>query len=194
MGPAAAGQPLLYTLAVTNHGPSASSAVTVHDTLPAGVSYSTSQAPARAAASPAGRAVTCQLGPLASGASAQVSITVAVAADATGTLRNVASVEGPEPDPNHANNESAVEGPSPRRRRPAARQPARRTPRRQDRRRVPSRGRPALPLPRHGQQPRRRGGEERARHRHPQRAGEDHRPPPPRRAPAVRPTPAAPPA
>jgi uncharacterized repeat protein (TIGR01451 family)/fimbrial isopeptide formation D2 family protein len=110
MGAAQAGQSLTYTLAVTNHGPSASSAVTVHDTLPAAVSYSSSSANQGSCAA-AGPAVTCQLGPLASGASAQVTITVAVAASATGTLRNVAGVEGPEPDPNPANNESAVEGP-----------------------------------------------------------------------------------
>ena len=110
MGAARAGQPLVYTLAVTNHGPSASSAVTVHDTLPAGVTYSSSAA-SQGGCAAAGAAVTCQLGPLASGASAQVTITVAVAANATGTLRNVAGVEGPEPDPNKANNESAVEGP-----------------------------------------------------------------------------------
>jgi uncharacterized repeat protein (TIGR01451 family)/fimbrial isopeptide formation D2 family protein len=110
MGAARAGQSLTYTLAVTNHGPSASSAVSVHDTLPAGVAYSSSQA-SQGSCATAGAAVTCQLGPLASGASAQVTITVAVAADATGTLRNAASVEGPEPDPNKANNESAVEGP-----------------------------------------------------------------------------------
>jgi uncharacterized repeat protein (TIGR01451 family) len=40
-----------------------------------------------------------------------VSITVEVAATATGSIRNVASVEGPEPDPDKSNNESAVEGP-----------------------------------------------------------------------------------
>ncbi len=51
------------------------------------------------------------LGALASGGSAQVSITVEVAATATGTLRNAATVEGPEPDPDKSNNESAVEGP-----------------------------------------------------------------------------------
>ncbi len=36
MGKAQAGEPLTYTLAITNKGPSASSAVTVKDTLPAG--------------------------------------------------------------------------------------------------------------------------------------------------------------
>jgi large repetitive protein len=110
MGAAQAGKPLTYTLAVTNHGPSASSAVTVKDTLPAGTTFK-SAAPSQGSCSVSGQTVTCALGALASGGSAQVSITVEVAATATGTLRNVATVEGPEPDPDKANNESAVEGP-----------------------------------------------------------------------------------
>jgi uncharacterized repeat protein (TIGR01451 family)/fimbrial isopeptide formation D2 family protein len=110
MGKAQAGQPLTYTLAVTNHGPSDSSAVTVKDTLPAGTSFK-SAAPSQGTCSASGQSVTCELGPLAAGGSAQVSITVEVAATATGTLRNVATVEGPEPDPDKSNNESSVEGP-----------------------------------------------------------------------------------
>jgi large repetitive protein len=110
MGRAEAGKPLVYTLAITNHGPSASSAVTVKDTLPAGTTFK-SAAPSQGTCSVNGQAVTCELGALASGGSAQVSITVEVSASATGTLRNVASVEGPEPDPDKSNNESAVEGP-----------------------------------------------------------------------------------
>ena len=110
MGRAQAGAPLTYTLAVTNHGPSASSAVTAKDTLPAGTSFK-SAAPSQGSCAAAGQVVTCQLGALAAGGSAQVSITVDVAASATGSLRNVATVEGPEPDPNKSNNESAVEGP-----------------------------------------------------------------------------------
>ena len=110
MGKAEAGKPLVYTLAITNHGPSASSAVTVKDTLPAGTTFQ-SAAPSQGTCSASGQSVTCQLGPLASGGSAQVSITVEVAATATGSIRNVASVEGPEPDPDKSNNESAVEGP-----------------------------------------------------------------------------------
>jgi uncharacterized repeat protein (TIGR01451 family)/fimbrial isopeptide formation D2 family protein len=110
MGKAEAGKPLVYTLAITNHGPSASSAVTVKDTLPAGTTFK-SAAPSQGTCSANGQAVTCELGALASGGSAQVSITVEVSATATGTLRNVASVEGPEPDPDKSNNESAVEGP-----------------------------------------------------------------------------------
>jgi len=110
MGKAEAGKPLVYTLAITNHGPSASSAVTVKDTLPAGTTFK-SAAPSQGTCSASGQTVTCQLGQLASGGSAQVSITVEVAATATGSIRNVASVEGPEPDPDKSNNESAVEGP-----------------------------------------------------------------------------------
>src|SRR6185437_14553584 len=98
MGKAQAGRPLTYTLAVTNKGPSASSAVTVKDTLPAGTTFK-SATPSQGTCSASGQTVTCQLGALASGGSAQVSITVEVSATATGSIRNVASVEGPEPDP-----------------------------------------------------------------------------------------------
>jgi large repetitive protein len=110
MGKAQAGQPLTYTLAITNKGPSASSAVTVKDVLPVGTTFK-SAAPSQGGCAAAGQEVTCNLGPLASGGSAQVSITVEVGATVTGNLRNVAKVEGPEPDPDKTNNESAVEGP-----------------------------------------------------------------------------------
>ena len=110
MGKAQAGEPLAYTLAVTNKGPSAASAVTVKDTLPAGTTFK-SAAPSQGSCSASGQTVTCDLGPLASGGSAQVSITVEVAATATGSLKNTATVEGPEPDPDKSNNEASVEGP-----------------------------------------------------------------------------------
>ncbi len=110
MGKAEAGKPLTYTLAIANHGPSASSAVTVKDTLPAGTTFK-SAAPSQGTCSASGQAVTCALGPLAAGGSAQVSITVDVGASVTGNLRNAATVEGPEPDPDKGNNESTVEGP-----------------------------------------------------------------------------------
>lgn len=110
MGKAQAGQPLVYTLAITNKGPSDSSAVTVKDTLPAGTTFK-SAAPSQGTCSASGQEVTCGLGALASGGSAQVSITVEVAATATGSLRNTATVEGPEPDPDKSNNEASVEGP-----------------------------------------------------------------------------------
>jgi len=110
MGKAVAGAPLTYTLAITNHGPSDSSAVTVADTLPDGTTFKAAD-PSQGTCSASGQKVTCELGPLAAGGSAQVQVTVDVAATATGTLRNVATVEGPEPDPDNSNNESTVEGP-----------------------------------------------------------------------------------
>jgi large repetitive protein len=110
MGKAQAGQPLTYTLAITNKGPSTASAVTVKDTLPAGTTFKTA-APSQGTCGAIGQEVTCNLGALPSGGSAQVSITVDVGATVTGTLKNVAKVEGPEPDPDKTNNESTVEGP-----------------------------------------------------------------------------------
>jgi large repetitive protein len=109
MGKAEAGKPLTYTLAITNKGPSDASAVTVKDTLPAGTTFK-SAAPSQGTCSAAGQVVNCQLGPLVSGGSAQVSIVVDVAPTATGSIRNTATVEGPEPDPDKSNNESTVEG------------------------------------------------------------------------------------
>jgi uncharacterized repeat protein (TIGR01451 family)/fimbrial isopeptide formation D2 family protein len=110
MAKAQAGQPLTYTLAVTNKGPSASSAVTVKDTLPGGTTFK-SATPSQGTCTASGQTVTCALGQLASGGSAQVSITVDVAATATSNIRNSATVEGPEPDPDKSNNEASVEGP-----------------------------------------------------------------------------------
>jgi uncharacterized repeat protein (TIGR01451 family) len=82
----------------------------VKDTLPAGTTFK-SAAPSQGTCSASGQTVTCDLGGLASGGSAQVSITVDVAASATGSLKNTATVEGPEPDPDKTNNEASVEGP-----------------------------------------------------------------------------------
>jgi large repetitive protein len=110
MGKAEAGKPLTYTLAITNKGPSDSSAVRVKDTLPTDTTFS-SATPSQGTCSVVGQDVTCDLGPLVSGGSAQVTIVVDVAATATGTIRNVATVQGPEPDPDKSNNESSVEGP-----------------------------------------------------------------------------------
>jgi uncharacterized repeat protein (TIGR01451 family)/fimbrial isopeptide formation D2 family protein len=110
MGAAQAGEKLTYTLLISNHGPSESSAVTVHDALPAGVTFD-SASPSQGSCSAAGPDVTCELGPLAANASAQIGLVVDVSDGAAGqTLRNTATVEGPEPDPVPENNTSTVEG------------------------------------------------------------------------------------
>ena len=86
--PVVAGNTLVYTLEVTNNGPSDAQDVVVTDTLPAGVTLvSTSGCAEDPNAVP-----TCTLGTLASGNSAQYTVTVTVDSDTTGTLTNDASV------------------------------------------------------------------------------------------------------
>jgi uncharacterized repeat protein (TIGR01451 family) len=103
--PVTVGQRVRYFLTVTNNGPNAATNVTVTDTLPANVSAvatSTSQG----TCSVASGKVICNLGTLASGASAQVVISAKTTK--TGTLTNTASVAGKEPDPNSGNNSSTA--------------------------------------------------------------------------------------
>ncbi|RME41010.1 MAG: DUF11 domain-containing protein, partial [Deltaproteobacteria bacterium] len=69
--PAFSGQPLTYTLTVVNNGLLDATAVTLTDTLPSGVTYN-SAAASQGGCSQAGGVVTCSLGGLAVGASAQV--------------------------------------------------------------------------------------------------------------------------
>ena len=103
MGPAnvLAASNLVYTISVTNFGPSSASGVVVTDTLPAGVTF--------VSASGGGvnnsGVVSWSLGTLASG---QVSnLTVTVTAPASGSLTNMASVSSPTGDPNSTNNVTA---------------------------------------------------------------------------------------
>jgi uncharacterized repeat protein (TIGR01451 family) len=93
----AVGVNLTYTLTVTNHGPSAATEVTLTDTLPGTVTLVS--APAACSGT---TTLTCDLGTLADGASATVTITVQPTA--AGTLTNTASVEANEHDPEMANN------------------------------------------------------------------------------------------
>jgi uncharacterized repeat protein (TIGR01451 family)/CSLREA domain-containing protein len=91
-----------YTISVTNLGPGAASAVTVTDTLPDGVTLiSTTPACAQN-----GITLTCNLGNLASGGAA--TITVDVTADRVAQLTNSASVRAAETDPNPGNNSAEV--------------------------------------------------------------------------------------
>ncbi|MBC9932683.1 DUF7507 domain-containing protein [Chitinophaga qingshengii] len=103
--PATAGQPLTYTLTVTNNGPSAMRAqdsITVTDNLPAG--YTANSYTASAGTYTSGNSIWTGLA-LASGQSATITIAGAVAADATGSLNNTAIVTNPPTitDPNLSN-------------------------------------------------------------------------------------------
>jgi uncharacterized repeat protein (TIGR01451 family) len=109
--PATIGRRLTYTLTVTNRGPAAAAAVIARDPLPPGltlVSASASQGSCTAK-----RPVRCELGSLASGASATV--TLVTRPKTAGRISNTASVSAATPDPDTSNNSAtaaiAVKGP-----------------------------------------------------------------------------------
>ena len=95
------GQDVTYTILVTNDGPNIATGVIVTDTLPAGAAFVTAGT-TQGTVSESGGVVTATLGELASGATATVTITVRPTA--AGTLSNIASVAGQQPDPNPGNN------------------------------------------------------------------------------------------
>jgi uncharacterized repeat protein (TIGR01451 family) len=98
--PVPQGAPFSYDLTVTNGGPSAAAGVTLSDVLSPAVSFVS----ASAGCSSAAGTVTCDLGSIAPGGSASVSIDVTAGAFA-GAL-NAASVTGAQSDPVAANNSS----------------------------------------------------------------------------------------
>jgi len=102
--PVTVGTNLTYTLSAANAGPSPAAAVTVSDTLPAGVTL-VSATPSVGSCS-GSATVTCNLGTLASGASATVAIVVTPTV--VGPLSNTATVSSTTADPSSANNSSTA--------------------------------------------------------------------------------------
>jgi uncharacterized repeat protein (TIGR01451 family)/CSLREA domain-containing protein len=96
---AAVGQNVTYTFAVTNLGSGGATGVTLKDTLPANAAFVS----ATGGVLPVGGVVTFDLGSLAIGASATV--TIVVTPTATGTLTNEGDVSGNENEANLANNQ-----------------------------------------------------------------------------------------
>ncbi len=94
--PVTVGEELTYTLTIHNAGPAAADDVSVSDTLPAGVTFGTANASQGTCTELLG-ALACDLGSLASGGDATVTITVTPTA--AGTLQNTASVSSTTPDP-----------------------------------------------------------------------------------------------
>jgi uncharacterized repeat protein (TIGR01451 family) len=98
--PVQTGQNLTYTLTVQNTGTAPASNVVVTDTLPGGVTFVSATASQGSCAGTS--TVTCNLGSLAGGATATV--TIVVQPTANGTLSNTAQVSMTETDPTPANN------------------------------------------------------------------------------------------
>jgi uncharacterized repeat protein (TIGR01451 family) len=106
------GQPLTYTLTVTNAGPDASNGTTIDDAFPAalsGVTW-TCQASGGATCPPSGNGDVGTSIDLPPGASVVFTAIGTVAANATGTITNhaTATVDAPTIDPNTANNSVTV--------------------------------------------------------------------------------------
>jgi len=99
------GQPLTYTLNVTNRGPNAANNVRLTDALPEGVILLAAAA-SQGSCTNAGGKVTCGLGNLAANARAQVMLVVQ--ATVPGSITNSAIVASDEVDPFGTNNTSSV--------------------------------------------------------------------------------------
>ncbi len=107
-GPVGPGDQVVYTLDVSNGGPSGATGVEVTDALPAGVTYVSDTC---GGVWDGGAGVwTWTVGTLADGGGATCDLTVVVAADALeGTIVNTASAAGDEADPDDANSSASTE-------------------------------------------------------------------------------------
>ncbi len=105
--PVAVNQNVTYVVTVTNAGPDAAANVVLTDILPAGATLVSSTASQGAPPTNNGGTLTANLGSLASGATA--TLTLVVKPTAAGTLRNSASVANDVTDPDSANNVASQE-------------------------------------------------------------------------------------
>ena len=103
--PSPSGQPLTYTLTVSNNGPKTATGVQLTDDLPDGVALG-GPATASQGICRGTDLVSCRLGTLASGAEATV--TINVIPTTAGTLTNQATVNLNETDPDFANNSATI--------------------------------------------------------------------------------------
>ncbi len=103
------GETLSYTLEIVNNGPSDATGVIITDTLPAtGITFvSASQTPTLQS----GRDLAFNVGNLANGATASVTVNVRVDQDFAGVLLNTSHVEGNEEETTYANNDDSVSVP-----------------------------------------------------------------------------------
>ncbi len=102
-----AGGTLVYTLKVTNNGPSDSTGSTVVDTFPADLTHSSNTC----GSTPSGNMFTWTVGALAAGAINTCTVTFDVSSAATANIVNSATVSGAETDPNAANDTATTNNP-----------------------------------------------------------------------------------
>jgi uncharacterized repeat protein (TIGR01451 family) len=105
--PVQAGGQLTYTIVVTNNGPSSATGVVLTDTLPSALTY-VSGTSTLGTVSHAGGAVTVNIGNLASGQNATVTLVTTIDSQFSGTINNQAAVSGNETETN-PNNNTALE-------------------------------------------------------------------------------------
>lgn len=104
--PVQTGQPLTYTVRVTNNGPDTASGVFLIDNLPNG-SVFVSASPTQGSCSHSSGKVTCSIGSMTNASVVTVAIVVNAPA-ATGTMTNSASATSASIDPNSANSTSTA--------------------------------------------------------------------------------------
>lgn len=112
----APGDPLVYTVTVTNNGPSTATGVTLTDTLPDDVTFvsgSTTVAGETVSGSAGSSTVTSTIGTLTSGQSATITINTTVDNDASGTLTNTAVTAGVDESNTTNNTDTALSTVSP---------------------------------------------------------------------------------
>ncbi|HEU4889596.1 MAG TPA: DUF11 domain-containing protein, partial [Thermoanaerobaculia bacterium] len=111
---ASAGDPVTYTITVTNNGPDAANEVVVSDTLPPSLLFqSITPAATFTCTTPAAGTsgtITCTGGPLANGATATFTLNTTVAPGATGSISNGVSVSSSASDSNGGNSTATAPG------------------------------------------------------------------------------------
>ena len=100
------GEGMTYSIQVSNNGPDTATGVTMTDPLPEGVGPGFIQT-SQGTCSSIARSVTCDVGTLASGASAL--ITISVGLERAGPIANTAIVSGSQEDTNPSNNAATAE-------------------------------------------------------------------------------------
>lgn len=98
-----AGDPLAFTLEVSNAGPADATGVTLTDTLPNGVALD-GVTPSQGTCAVANGTIDCTLGAIPRGGEARVEVQTTVSDSASGSLTNTAIVQGAETDPSTSNN------------------------------------------------------------------------------------------